>query len=263
MKARFINFRVENELRRRLENLAREDERTLSDMARIVFKAGFKEAEKMVRERTRSKKMAILNLLNTVFILSCLAVGCGRTSDVTVPDPSNPAANTQTPDADNEDPADDSASSSSSSSSGGSSGSASFQLTYYAFTKTIATWTTSGVTHTLQGTGTCVTYNATTYCWDDGTKVSISPNVRVQYWGLDNTFSTCPNFSGQCSSDMMLAPRIMSANVVAKLNTLIGSAHRTVAEVFASGTAAQATCTEAAGVVSCGSFTINTNQVPL
>lgn len=134
------------------------------------------------------------------------------------------------------------------------------QLTVYSRTVTLATSGASSV----QGTGSCVVYNAVTYCWDDGAK-SLNA-VAFAYWGLSSPLIICPNFSGDCTSDIMTAPRLMSANVIATLdqNSGIPSIYRTVNQVLTLGNSVNTDCTEETdGTVDCGSFVIDTNQSPL
>ncbi len=137
-------------------------------------------------------------------------------------------------------------------------------LTYYSRTITIASATINGTPTSIQGTGMCAQYLGATYCWDDGIKTLAGGGYT--YWGLkihtDTQLRNCPSMYGHCVNDRLLTPTTMTANVIGKLNTVVGSAHRTVAEVLAA-TAATVSCTETGGVLDCGIFAIDLNQVLL
>lgn len=202
--------------------------------------------------------------MKTLFLLALMAVslvGCNATVDINnnPPKKENPAApgkgdtSTGGPEegggvVENEEPADDDDT---------------VTLSVYTLTKVIASINTGGSVTTLTGSGSCVVIETDAFCWDDGTKTIPSLGVAVQYWGLDATLSRCPNTHGHCDSDLMSLPILMTANVIAVLDTAVGSAHRTVNEVFSSGVAANVQCTEADGLYDCGTFVVDTKQVRL
>jgi hypothetical protein len=104
-------------------------------------------------------------------------------------------------------------------------------------------------------TGYCLTYNSKTYCWDDGVHsivYSSSSTGHYTYWMLsDEHLTTNP------------APITSPALVNQTFTNHILSSGGSVAEVF-SGTPTTVSCTDdGAGVLNCGAFIVDPNQVGL
>lgn len=136
-------------------------------------------------------------------------------------------------------------------------------LTYYKLSKTVAP-VNGWITKTYTATGSCVVYLTKTYCWDDGVKTLqwTSNNITYgpytyTYFGMGGTASNWGPCSGNCGSDLMPAPRVISAT----LQNNIGAA--VINNVFTNGAAVNVSCTETAGQLNCVDFVINLNQAPL
>lgn len=113
-------------------------------------------------------------------------------------------------------------------------------------------------TKTYTATATCARVGGKDFCWDDGVKTVVIPNIgsfTYTYWGayLNGAGSLRFGCYGGCPSDAMQAPRFMSSAYVTNLT------QAAINEVFNMGVAAQQQCTEANGVYTCPGFTIDTN----
>lgn len=141
-----------------------------------------------------------------------------------------------------------------------------FSVTYYKLSATVAPLG-SYPTQTYTGTGYCVVYKSSTYCWDDGVKTlqfTVSGTVHgpytYTYWSLGptsigNGWGQC---SGGCTGDIMTSPLYMSTDVN---NNLPSSVSAT--KVLTTGTAVVNTCTEDNQVLNCSDFTVDLNQATL
>lgn len=144
----------------------------------------------------------------------------------------------------------------------------SVSLTYYSLSVTeapVSGWSLKTVTMT----GSCATYQTKTYCWDDGMKTLASWTFGGQtmgpfnytYWGLMTNASASDGYSlcfGGCSADYLTTGRDVSQNAVGtNIQSESNDTGNTVNEVFSQGVQSTATCTEANGVLNCGSFSIN------
>lgn len=136
-------------------------------------------------------------------------------------------------------------------------------LTYYKISKTVAP-VNGWITKTYTATGACVVYLTKTYCWDDGMKTLqwVSNNhtygpYTYTYFGMQGSAASWGPCSGGCTSDLLPAPRVISAT----LENNIGSA--VINNVFTNGVATNVTCTEQSGQLNCIDFVINLNQAPL
>ena len=133
-------------------------------------------------------------------------------------------------------------------------------ITTYALATTkapVSGWSTK----TYTATGTCMTYLAKTYCWDDGVKTLAWVDIAnhnygpytYTYWGLQNnpaqagSYETC---SGGCVSDYMSNPQYVDSNLGTNLTAAA------INNVFSHGISSQVNCTESAGVLTCGSLVI-------
>lgn len=130
-------------------------------------------------------------------------------------------------------------------------------LTFYQLTKTIAT--SGGIS--LQATAGCIVYTGNTYCWDDGIKTIAGQ--QLTYWGMNNAGQTCPNVHGGCTSDLLGSPLLMNANVKSVLDSVQGSAHRTTAEVFSTGTSIPVLCALTGASLNCVNFVIDLGRLSL
>lgn len=136
-------------------------------------------------------------------------------------------------------------------------------LTYYKLSKTVAP-VNGWITKKYTATGSCVVYLTKTYCWDDGVKTLqwTSNNVTYgpftyTYFGMQGTAASWGPCNGNCGSDLMPAPRVISAT----LENNIGAA--VINNVFTNGAAVNVNCTETSGQLNCVDFVINLNQSPL
>jgi hypothetical protein len=150
--------------------------------------------------------------------------------------------------------------SSSSSSSSSSSAPSDPPVTYYALTKSA----TAGNGGTFTATGYVAIFNGVTYLWDNGviTNNHGGFNSYDSFWMLCGTPGTLTRGSGECAStrnDLASSPLIDSGNVSAELDQALAS----VNTVITTGTESTVNCTESAGILDCGTFTIDTNQSPL
>lgn len=144
--------------------------------------------------------------------------------------------------------------------------SSSITLTYYSLSQTIAPLT-SWPTKTYTATGYCVVYQSNTYCWDDGdhTIEFTSDNFTYgpytyNFWGMDSRTTGTPwgQCSGGCQTDLMSSPTLITEDLT---NNMADPS--LVNEVLDTGNAIQVSCTESNGLLDCGDFTINLNQLPL
>ena len=136
-------------------------------------------------------------------------------------------------------------------------------LTYYKLSKTVAP-INGWITKTYTATGSCVVYLTKTYCWDDGMKtLQWSANNHTYgpytytYFGMQGNATTWGPCNGACTSDLMPAPRVISA----ALQNNIGAG--VINNVFTNGQAINVNCTEQSGQLNCIDFVINLNQAPL
>lgn len=136
---------------------------------------------------------------------------------------------------------------------------ATVSLTYYSVTKTVApigSWPAK----TYTATGSCVIYNAKTYCWDDGTKTVTIPGVgsyTYSYWDQSMVGAALVSCSGGCGADPLTAPTVLS--VVVETNLTLTA----VNSVFSSGTSKAVTCTLTGTDLDCVDFVIDIDQAPI
>lgn len=138
-------------------------------------------------------------------------------------------------------------------------------LPYYSKSTVFTPTLFSGTLHTypdITEIAYCAVYNANTYCWDNGvittaTGIGAEPTLYHTYWGLamNGTILTGGGVQ-QFQNDAMQNPRTIDA-------TLIGTLGQPAINAVLAGTQSQASCTLSNGVLDCGSFAIDTNQVPL
>lgn len=141
-----------------------------------------------------------------------------------------------------------------------------FSLTYYRAAKTVAP-ITGWSTKTYTAVGSCVVYNANTYCWDDGVKTLTWNSNNLQYGpytysyfglGIDsmNRLDIC---NGGCPvNDAMIAPRIVSGSIGTQFKD--DSTVKTGFNAVMAGTGVPVTCFEDSRTLNCGDFTVDLNQ---
>lgn len=153
---------------------------------------------------------------------------------------------------------------------GNGSNSQTVSITYYQMSKTVAP-VNGWITKTYTATGYCLVYGGDTYCWDDGIKTlqwNQSNNFygpfTYTYWNMSlDAFGNSPdgiNWShanGGLGQDLMSTPRLISQAL--SINMATGA----VNQVLTSGSATTVSCTDTAGVIDCGSFSVDTTQTPL
>lgn len=145
---------------------------------------------------------------------------------------------------------------------GSPSGPVTVTLTVYSDTDTIAPisgWPTK--TYTV--TGYCVDYLAVTYCWDDGMKTlqwtsggnSYGPYTYAYFnvnRRIDNSLGSS---NGGMYSDALVAPTIVNTHVLNLMQA--GGLNPVVVNPV------NVDCSVNDNIVTCPTFTIDTNQVPL
>ncbi len=141
------------------------------------------------------------------------------------------------------------------------SGPSTFSLTVYSITKTVAPQPLF-ITKTYTATGYCLVYESKTYCWDDGMKTVTLPSFGNFYYSYFNMSKNVVGFShsnGGMQSDLMTVPTVITPGGGLAINMGAGDVNL----VLNTGTPSTATCLDTNGIVDCGSFTIDTKQVPL
>lgn len=150
-----------------------------------------------------------------------------------------------------------------------SSGPTTFQLTYKSMTVSRAP--VNGFSNkTYVSTGSCVSYQSQTYCWDDGLKdlnftymhVAVGGNYSYFNFGpYSGGFDVAP---GQLTTDTMTAPTLITANITSKFNAHLSSEPSQSPDyVNTHGTSHSVTCYESNGILECGDFSIDLNQAHL
>jgi len=107
---------------------------------------------------------------------------------------------------------------------------------------------------TYTATGSCATHEGKTYCWDDGVKTITIPVIApltYTYFGVmpggGIGFQNC---HGGCVGDYMTTPRVIDGALAATITTA------TVNQIFSQGSTTDLDCVESAGVLNCGSVSI-------
>lgn len=209
--------------------------------------------------------MNILNALNTLALVICVS-GCGQAPsggsvDIASANPNESAPISQ--------PVSNPTSTPSSSPSPTSSPIA---LTYYSRSTTIAPVAGHSL-DTVTLTGSCIVYTGNTYCWDNGVQEidETVSHLTTQYYytyfsmGRQTPTGLLGICWGGCPVDAMSVPTVIDmalGNDITTSYTTDHYAQNTVATVL-TGIATQVTCTEDNGLLDCGDFTIDLNQVGL
>lgn len=208
-------------------------------------------------------------LLNVATALTCLVAGCGQAPTVSVAETAPKGALAQVPSGDAPSPADPAnglpsgPGAAPSPVASASPTPAPIALTYYRDDVSRAPLAFYPA-HGYQASGSCVVYEANTYCWDDGMKVlSFTQNgVHVgpftySYWNLSqNTVGWAPS-GGAMQNDLMESPRIIGVTLQTNLPT------GAVQTVFTDGTPIDVSCVLNAGLLDCSDFVIDLNQAQL
>jgi hypothetical protein len=203
--------------------------------------------------------MTILNLINTVAIVIC-ATACGQA----------PATSATSLEATNIAPSADPISQPVSSPNPVASP---VSVTYYSLTTSPAPVNGYSFDHVTL-TGSCVVYDSNTYCWDNGAQeISVTANHTTTnyfytYWamGKANSLSNYGPCYGGCTIDVMSAPTMIDQGLGTNIATSVQDNYgtqSTINQVLTTGTPSTVTCTDDAGVLTCGQFVIDTTQVGL
>jgi hypothetical protein len=208
--------------------------------------------------------MTILNLINTVAIIVC-ATACGQAPGTAQSLEASNAAPILSP------VSQPTNAPSSVPSAIPSPMASTVSLTYYSVTQTVAPLTGHSTTTTM--TGNCAEYDSNTYCWDDG-EHTVTIQSGGQFDSYDFTFFGIakPNPSsvwqacgGNCDIDVMTSPSMIDSNLTTAM-AVAAPTHYQVASVnsiLSTGTPTTVSCTDSAGVLTCGSIVIDTTQAGL
>jgi hypothetical protein len=188
--------------------------------------------------------MNIISSLQYAALIVCLTqtIGCGKASEdptIAAQDPSPSVTETPSPDP---------------------TPSPTTEITYYSYAKTF-TETNGGYPQTFQAAASCLTYLATTYCWDDGSHSLTWGNFTFtySYWGVGLAGQVCGITSGDLGTDCMLSPTTVSEGFL--LENIPSS---DITQVFEQGNAVTVTCTIGeGGNLTCPEFSVDVNQSPL
>lgn len=136
-------------------------------------------------------------------------------------------------------------------------------VTYYSYTASKDNYHNAGFTATA--TGYMAVYNGVTYLWDDGvhSKTLVVGGIPIvnsyTFWGLcgdSESFGGC----GTGEADLISQPTIDSQAIS---NNILVFGFTSANTVLTQGTPSTVDCTENAGVLDCGTFTIDTTQSPI
>lgn len=110
-------------------------------------------------------------------------------------------------------------------------------------------------------TGYCTQYQGATYCWDDGIKTIVISGFNF-YYTYFNASKDAVGWSiagGGLQADLMLEPTVLDP--LGGLTVNLGAP--IVNGVLSSGVSVNVDCTDTAGVLDCGTFSIDTLQTAL